>query len=359
MDNGERKSPSQEGLYRKYEKKPTDPRANNILLICCLAAILVGLIFFIMSLTGSGLYKDPSYIPPAKGEDTEDSSGSDSTDGDDSDSQTEEEDPTLIKYDYLDKTMDDTGEGILVLLDKDHSMKKFPTNELGLISDYKSDSYKLNLLTLKLLPQTVSALNKMMDAYVKDTGFQNAIVSEAYRDFDRQKYLYDRAADKTQTAMPGCSDYHTGTTFYLESYFFDIKAFYELPNVPEAKASWFADNMAKYGFISRFPSDKKAVTGYDLPWQLRYVGTPHAVYMKENNLCFEEYLELLAKEHKYGGEHLSIDCLSADGKLYEVFYVEADAEGTVKVPVPSNREYTVSGDNKGGFIVTMVTEVQS
>lgn len=80
--------------------------------------------------------------------------------------------------------------------------------------------------------------------------------------------------------------------------------------------------------------------------------------MAAHNLCLEEYLNLLAEKYTYTGEHLTVDC--ADGMRYEIFYVAGADEGIIKLPVPSNRDYTVSGDNKSGFIVTVeVGEVTS
>ena len=189
-----------------------------------------------------------------------------------------------------------------------------------------------------------------------ETGFKDAIVTSAYRDFDTQQKLHNN--NPSGAALPGCSDYHSGATFMLQGYIDDNSGIFNLSNRAEANASWFKEHMNEYGFIFRYPSDKKTITGYNIPWQIRYVGTPHATYMAANNLCLEEYLNLLAEKYAYAGEHLTVDC--ADGIRYEIFYVAGADEGVVKLPVPSNRDYTVSGDNKSGFIVTVeVGEVTS
>jgi D-alanyl-D-alanine carboxypeptidase len=64
----------------------------------------------------------------------------------------------------------------------------------------------------------------------------------------------------------------------------------------ETKAGkWIADNCQRFGFILRYPQDKTGVTQiiYE-PWHLRYVGVPHAAFMKEMNLCLEEYIRRVA-----------------------------------------------------------------
>ena len=38
---------------------------------------------------------------------------------------------------------------------------------------------------------------------------------------------------------------------------------------------------------------------------------------------------------------------------YEIYYVKAADGETTEVPVPVDCDYTVSGDNIGGFIVTI------
>ena len=124
---------------------------------------------------------------------------------------------------------------------------------------------------------------------------------------------------------------------------------------------WLEDNCAKYGFVVRYDGSKAALTGIvDEPYHLRYVGVSHATYMSENNLCFEEYLELLRTAHKYEDTPLEI---TAGDKEYLVYYVAANTvEGSnfTSIPVPPASEgtYTISGDNMNGFIVTVEKTAQ-
>lgn len=87
---------------------------------------------------------------------------------------------------------------------------------------------------------------------------------------------------------PGASEHHTGlaidivTASYqrLDEGFADTKA-----------GKWLQANAADYGFILRYPKDKKDITGiaYE-PWHYRYVGT-YAKEITESGLCLEEYVE--------------------------------------------------------------------
>ena len=79
------------------------------------------------------------------------------------------------------------------------------------------------------------------------------------------------------------------------------------------------------------------------------MGIPHAQYITENNLCFEEYIELL-KTKTFEKEHLYVDC--DDGNKYEIYYIGAEKAGEdIKVTLPENAEYTLSGNNTDGIVV--------
>ena len=53
----------------------------------------------------------------------------------------------------------------------------------------------------------------MMEAYAAATGFDKAIITDAYRSFDFQQALSSKSSS---AAGPGYSDYHSGATFYIE-----------------------------------------------------------------------------------------------------------------------------------------------
>jgi D-alanyl-D-alanine carboxypeptidase len=184
----------------------------------------------------------------------------------------------------------------------------------------------------------------MFADYVKETGNNDIYINQAHRTYEDQEEIYASKGNDTAT-IPGCSEHHTG-------YALDIAVFkpnYQAFNF-EGHKKWIPDNCKEYGFILRYPEGKTALTEIKFePWHYRYVGVPHSVYMTDNNLVLEEYIELL---HNYtmNGTHLEITAL---GKTYDVFYVPANEEGQTTVYVPSDKEYTVSGNNKDGFVVTV------
>lgn len=95
----------------------------------------------------------------------------------------------------------------------------------------------------------------------------------------------------TIVAKPGTSEHHTGLAVDFNG------AKDEFCNTPQYK--WLSENCHKYGFVVRYQSDKKHITGiiYE-PWHFRYVGKKHASIMKKRNMCLEEYVEELIMDGK-------------------------------------------------------------
>ena len=117
--------------------------------------------------------------------------------------------------------------------------------------------------------------------------------------------------------------------------------------------SWIFSNMFKYGFVQRYPEGKEDKTGVKGTYAaLRYVGIPHAAYMHENNLCLEEYLDLLKEKYAYGTGLLNYSYNEQD---FTIYYVPASTTGDTDVPVPVSGNYEISGNNIDGYIVTAIS----
>ncbi len=340
---------------RTYKKPNRQDPLRTAMVLLMTVIIIAFVVVLIMSLTGTGMFADkkggddPKVDPPSSsteetGEGTGEGEGTSDIGG-------SSEDPNTVKYTSINKTADDLHYGLLQLINEEH-LYKFKEESL-LESMYENrpslKSYQLSKSTHMLKHTALAALNEMMDDFYTATEYKYMNVNKAFYDFDSQKSLYDQGQTDTP---PGASDWHSGATFRFNGYNPDTKKSVNISTASEPK--WVEDHAHEYGFIFRAPTHKKSIVGYAEPWQLRYVGIPHAEYMLENDLCLEEYLEKLASDYKYGASHLIIE--SVDGNTYEIYYVSAPSEGTLKLPVPENRPYTVSGDNMGGFIVTVTLE---
>ena len=190
----------------------------------------------------------------------------------------------------------------------------------------------------KLETEALQALNDMMYRYYELDNDANFAISSAYRTLEDQEAL-------GSSVQPGYSDHHTG---YCVAIQYGDRSELEIDH-------WIYQNCHKYGFIVRYPEGKENITGVsDYRHCLRYVGVPHATYMYEHDLCMEEYLDLLKNTYNSSAQRLNIVAVAADGFVYETYYVAASGSEVTTIDVPtSNYSYTVSGDNRGGFIVTV------
>lgn len=239
------------------------------------------------------------------------------------------------------KAADDVHLGQLLLVNAANRYT-FPA-ELSLLRIYDNMVTKPNGSTIyrpvsndyKLEAETLQALNAMMYKYYELDDSATFAISSAYRTLEDQEAL-------NSSVQPGYSDHHTG---YCVAIQYSDRSGLENDH-------WFYQNCYKYGFVVRYPEGKEGITGVsDYKHCLRYVGVAHATYIYQNGLCLEEYVDLL--KNNYNSSALRLTVNAADGITYEVYYTAASGEDLTTLDVPSNYSYTVSGDNRSGFIVTV------
>lgn len=246
---------------------------------------------------------------------------------------------------------DDIYRGELVLVNADYEYK-FLENDIDPITVYenKNDYYGFGDYVTKLDSVVLYQLNAMIEAYAetKYTTSTGIFVLDGYRTYEEQVDRHN--SGKSRTFEAGHTDYHTGRTFDMFYNDNDSATGYSYFSA-SGNYEWFAENAAEYGFIVRFPEGKDDITGEKArAYTYRYVGIPHAVYINQNNMCMEEYIEEL-KLHNIDNP-LEI---TAGGRNYSVYYVPVEKSDENEIPVPADKLYSVSGNNSDGFIVT-VTE---
>lgn len=258
---------------------------------------------------------------------------------------------------FVNSAMPNTGvkSGDLILVNETHGFTdSTDMGELVSVYDVKADSYYVSSIDVQLRKQMVTAMDSMMNAFQQDTGLKNIQIISGYRTQEYQQSLYDKDLQKTgldhseTVAKPGFSEHQTG----LAVDFNVFQSSYSEDFTGEGNYAWINEHCAEYGFILRYPQNKTEQTkiAYE-PWHYRYVGVPHALYMKEHDMCLEEYIALLST-YPYTGTHLNIT--DKDGNAYEVYSVAMtpDSDAT-QVPVPGELPYTISGNNVDGFVVAV------
>ncbi len=179
------------------------------------------------------------------------------------------------------------------------------------------------------------------------------MLSSGYRTSEYQSKLYENALAKGEEAysqQSGFSEHHTGLAFDIKIY----TAAGKTTDLREAEQNWILDNCADYGFVLRYEESKKDITKIlGESWHFRYVGIVHAKYMTANNLCLEEYIELLRNSHTYGKSAGALE-YAYGGDEYVIYFVKAGETAETEIPVPKNAESVeISGNNVDGFIVTV------
>lgn len=173
------------------------------------------------------------------------------------------------------------------LLEKDYPPKDDPLYTLVNAQVTKSSSSEL------LIRETAhDALIALFDA-AKADGL-TLVLDSTYRKYSTQATMYENrlkniGRDDGVVQMPGASEHQTGLAMDIINKSWIGKK-YTTDFADTAEGQWMAENCARFGFIIRYPKDKKDITGiiYE-PWHLRYVGVEVATYMTGNNLSLEEF----------------------------------------------------------------------
>lgn len=263
----------------------------------------------------------------------------------------------MNNYKKVVKGKETLDKGDLILVNGKHLYREMKNKdvhrqELVNISQHKNDAYKVMDEGLFISKVPLEHFNAMMEKFEKQTGKHDIIVTSAYRTLSEQidilkektdSYGKDEALDWAM--LPGFSEHHTG-------YAMDISIYTDQGNYIRYRGQdeyrWINENSYKYGWIRRYSGDKKDITGIaNEEWHYRYVGVPHSYIITAKDICLEEYIDYI-KEYTAEDKHLKIKC--PQGK-YEIYFVPSAGDET-EIWVPKEKEYSISGNNVDGFIVT-------
>lgn len=351
MNNG----PKQYRPIGRGNSEMRQKRLNNqkYLVLAIISSLIIFAIVFItlmISLSVSSAKRRNDFL----GEDSSSDSSSESQNDQSSEDPvgSESQTPSLsgdFTYTYKKYPKSAINLGPLVLVNDEHEYTFGDSTGLLDISTHSikgSDGislYSMKVGGMLLRTEAIDALNSFVYDFYKDySDYQYITVIVAYRTYEDQEASHAKYQDDSPKA--GYSDYHSGYSFDLDASGADnASTIFALFKTEQAV------NAYKYGIINRYPSDKSDITGYDAD-HYRYVGIPHSYIMEEMNYCLEQYIEYIHM-HTVSDEHIKYEI---DGVgSYDIYYVPANADGVTEVPVPEGYEYTVSGDNIGGFIVTV------
>lgn len=137
---------------------------------------------------------------------------------------------------------------------------------------------------------------RAMIAQARSAGLR-VYLSCGYTDAAAQTHIYRRTAAKygettaqTIVGLPNESEHRSGLAVDIADRYYEEKDS-SLENTELFE--WLELHCWEYGFVLRYPKDKKTVTGHVYePWHFRYVGKEAAAFMTSNGLTLEEFLDL-------------------------------------------------------------------
>jgi len=217
----------------------------------------------------------------------------------------------------------------LLLINSNYAVPGNISGELVRVINYVRTLY-IDLLMAK---DALVMLQEMFNS-AAGAGYNLFRAGDGYRTHERQRSLYDSAADKSFVSLPGYSEHQTGLAVDISYQGISIEN--------SRQGTWLMNNSYKFGFILRYPQNKTHITGIPFePWHYRFIGLPHAYFCYINNLALEEYIYYL-KIHR--GIKISFNNID-----YNIHYLSDNRE---TIEIPENYTYTASLDNTGGIIVT-------
>ena len=155
-----------------------------------------------------------------------------------------------------------------------------------------------------------ASLERMIDDAAKEG--LDLLICSSYRDYEKQDRLMDESIEKylrqgmdyreafletkEQIALTGASEHHTGLAVDIVG---RNHQSLDRAQADTEEAKWLSEHAHEYGFILRYPEDKEEITMISFEsWNYRYVGAEAAAFMKEHNLCLEEFLTLAARQQE-------------------------------------------------------------
>lgn len=154
-------------------------------------------------------------------------------------------------------------------------------------SSYRTYSYQSQLFNTKAF------------GIFMEMGYTNSDYDNHSDDPESEVYkAYQLSAEKAKkyTAAPGASEHQLALA--VDIWDRQRQRVGSYSDMNEEFRTWLEEHACEYGFIQRYPSKKCLITGWDEPWHYRYVGVEVATFIKENDICYEEFYKHYSPDAK-------------------------------------------------------------
>lgn len=140
-------------------------------------------------------------------------------------------------------------------------------------------------------------LDPIICSAYRTPNYQKNLFNKKVTEYKRKGYSQKNAEEQAAlwVTIPGTSEHEIGLSVDIVGRNYQIL---DEKQEDTAIQKWLMEHCYEYGFILRYPTDKKDITKINYePWHYRYVGIKDAMYIKEKGFCLEEYIEFL-KEYE-------------------------------------------------------------
>ena len=189
------------------------------------------------------------------------------------------------------------------LVNGTHSIGQYVPEQLAYLDmtlaqtdiQYNYNAYRLPVdarIAQPLLDMAMGCKNAGLPVYLSSGYRSYTEQAENFQRICRNNGVTDgKDANGHYRTMPaGCSEHQLALCCDITEVRHEIKndSLASLPTV-----QWLGEHCAEYGFILRFPVEKRDITEVmGESWHFRYVGLEAARYIMDNNLCLEEFIAL-------------------------------------------------------------------
>ena len=323
----------------------------GVLIVSLVFALLIGTCIYLIA---SGKNKDHDLVLDKKESETVSDTTEAETSGETADGK-----PFTVTVSEAEMHM---GDLILVNYAYPYAFAESEVDSIVTVTSAKNEFYIARDNKVSLRRDFIEVINTLMEDMYEVNGNKYMQVNSAYRSYDDQVSTYEyyeeqygEAYAKEYVAIPGYSEHHTGLAVdfnvYKDGYIHYVESY--------EGCAWFRENAKEYGIILRYEPDKQYITGISgETWHYRYVGVPHAEIMYDLDYCLEEYIDYLRgftyeSMLCYDGEDMiSMEAFEKAETGYAVYFVASEGEET-EITIPGGVEYSISGNNVDGYVVTL------
>lgn len=186
----------------------------------------------------------------------------------------------------------------LILVNKDNPIPEdYETETIKIEEKWEVDVRVKEAIEQILSDARKAGLDPIICSAYRTSNYQKNLFNNKVKEYKRKGYSQKNAEEQASlwVTIPGTSEHELGLSLDIVDRKYQIL---DEKQENTAVQKWLMEHCYEYGFILRYPTDKKDITKINYePWHYRYVGVKDAMFIKERQFCLEEYIDFL-KEYE-------------------------------------------------------------